>query len=97
MATCILVTVGITALINICRPFDKIRFAVCVSMIIGLVMSFLFLKPIFYLVVLPKKQLILTVILMLCSVPAFVFFLGVVEGLISFLSKRSRRFKKLIG
>lgn len=67
----ILLTVGIVALIRICRPLDYIRIAVCACMVAGIVFCILFLPKVFAIYPLTLGQMIVAVVCMGASIPLF--------------------------
>lgn len=67
----ILLTVGIAALIRICRPLDYIRIAVCACMVAGIVFCVVFLPKIFAIYPLSMSQIIVAVVCMSASIPLF--------------------------
>ncbi len=72
IATLVLVTVGMTALIRICKPFDWVRICVCVCMAIGVTISISFFKPMFAIASLNGEQWLITVGIMFISIVIFV-------------------------
>lgn len=67
----ILLTVGIVALIRICRPLDYIRIAVCACMVAGIVFCVVFLPKIFAIYPLSMRQIIVAAVCMGASIPLF--------------------------
>ena len=67
----ILLTVGIAALIRICRPLDIIRLAVCVCMVAGIVFCILFMPRVFAIYPLSFEQIMIAVVSMAASIPLF--------------------------
>ena len=71
MAVLVLLTVGIVALIRICKPFDWIRTGVCIAMAVGAAFSVAFLKVLFAIVPLSAHLWLVTVLMMGLSVVVF--------------------------
>lgn len=94
MCLMVMLSVGIAALIKICMPFDRIRAAICVLMIAGIVFSVAFLKPVFAIYELPPTQWIMTAALMAIVLPLYKYMCISVSALIDEYAKRSENFRR---
>ena len=86
-ATLVLLTVGMAALIRVCKPFDIIRVCVCVAMACGILFSMVVLKGL---------ALNLTVIMMVLSLPLYRYVCRMTAWLIDFLENHNRHFRHLL-
>lgn len=96
-ATIILLTVGVAALIRVCKPWDFIRLCICVCMCTGIVLSVLFLGPVFAITRLSGTVLIYTIVTSVASIPLFYLMCRLSAKIIDFLKLHNKRFRKLIG
>lgn len=92
----ILLTVGITTLVRVCRPFDKIRAAVCICMVCGIVFSILFLGQMFAIYPLSAGQWIMTGCWMALAVPLFCLMCRLVNRFIKWYAARNQKFGEQI-
>ncbi|MDO5402064.1 MAG: HAD-IC family P-type ATPase [Eubacteriales bacterium] len=67
----ILLTVGIAALIRICRPLDALRLSVCCCMVAGIIFCIIFLPKVFAIYPLSMEQLIVAAVSMSAAIPLF--------------------------
>ena len=95
-ATLVLLTVGMAALVRVCKPFDIIRVCVCVAMACGIVFSMIFLRSLFAMVVLKGLALNLTVIMMVLSLPLYRYVCRMTAWLIDFFENHNRHFRHLL-
>ena len=95
-ATLVLLTVGMAALIRVCMPFDMIRVMVCIAMAGGIVISMIFLRPLFAMVVLKGLTRNLTIIMMILSIPLYRYVCRMTAWLIDFLENHNRHFRHLL-
>ena len=91
IAILVLVSVGMAALIRICRPFDWVRGGVCVCMALGATISVSFFKKMFAIASLNGEQWLITVILMFISIIVFIVWCLV----IGYLEKNVHLYDKL--
>ena len=96
VATLVLLTVGMAALIRVCMPFDMIRVMVCIAMAGGIVFSMIFLRPLFAMVVLKGLTRNLTIIMMILSIPLYRYVCRMTAWLIDFLENHNRHFRHLL-
>ena len=90
MITFIILMVGMLTLVRVCKPFDFIRSAVCICMLLGIIFSVMFLRPLFALQILTGSQLLITVIGMACTIPLFI-------GLCYLVEMCADRFRRIKG
>ena len=95
-ATLVLLTVGMAALVRVCKPFDIIRVCVCVAMACGIVFSMIFLRSLFAMVVLKGLALNLTVMMMVLSLPLYRYVCRMTAWLIDFFENHNRHFRHLL-
>jgi cation-transporting ATPase E len=94
MCIMVLVTVGFAALMRISLPFDKFRMCVCVCMLLGIVFSVIFLRPLFALYDLPTTLFLCTGIAMAVSIPLYRYVCVFVFELTRLLAKHNDGFRK---
>lgn len=92
----ILLTVGITTLVRVCCPFDKIRAAVCICMVCGIVFSILFLRQMFAIYPLSVQQWLMTGCWMALAVPLFCLMCRLVNRFITWYAARNQKFGEQI-
>lgn len=96
MLIMVLITIGLSALVRICRPLDYIRLAVCIAMTLGIIICVLFFRDLFAIEVLPLQYMSITAILMGASIPLFVCVCKLVGWMIEYLEIHSERFRKVL-
>lgn len=89
IATLVLISVGMAALIRICRPFDVLRMCICTAMIMGISISISFFKKMFAIAHLDGEQWLVTVGLMVISIIVFIIWCKV----IGFFEKKDIKLK----
>ena len=92
----ILLTVGITTLVRVCRPFDRLRAAVCICMVCGTVFSIIFLGQMFAIYPLSVWQWIMTGCWMALAVPLFCLMCRLVNRFITWYAARNQKFGEQI-
>lgn len=91
IAILILLAIGIVTLIRVCNPFNIFRVGICVSMMIGIILSILFLHDLFALYQLTTNQILFTVINILVSIGVLFALSHLVDKISSKKVKRVRK------
>lgn len=99
LAISTMIIVGVATLLRVSYPFNWLRIAMCVAMVIGIVISYSvgFLSRIFALEALVGSDYIILMILGVIAIGVLVVMSVLVNGVKNMLVKKSKRFKRAIG
>lgn len=96
MAILTMITVGMATLIKICQPFDILRGVMCAAMLVGIILSILYLNKLFAVYLLPANLRRVTAIAMVCSVPLLYAIYKLTESITDYFVKHSKTFNRIL-
>ena len=96
MAILTMITVGMATLIKICQPFDILRGVMCAAMLVGIILSILYLNKLFAVYLLPANLRRVTAIAMVCSVPLLYPIYKLTESITDYFVKHSKTFNRIL-
>ncbi len=96
MAILTMITVGMATLIKICQPFDILRGVMCAAMLVGIILSILYLNKLFAVYLLPANLRRVTAIAMVCSVPLLYAIYKLTESITDHFVKHSKTFNRIL-
>ncbi len=96
MAILTMITVGMATLIKICQPFDILRGVMCAAMLVGIILSILYLNKLFAVYLLSANLRRVTAIAMVCSVPLLYAIYKLTESITDHFVKHSKTFNRIL-
>lgn len=86
-----IIAIGVLALIRICRPFDKLKAAVCITMIAGIVLSIWIVPDLFAIYPLTGMQMVTVAMCIAVAVPVFIAICAMTEQIVRRYKSRKEK------